>query len=71
MPKKATAWQVRHTDGTIRIVMAHSLRGAARIFCVTYAVETAGVFKVKERLGGNAWTVFTRTKVGIRMLGTE
>ena len=71
MASKPTQFQIRHTDGTVRTVLAHSLRGAARKFCMDYAVERGGQFRVKGRLSGNPWTVFTRTKTGIRMLGEE
>lgn len=69
MPAAPKQYQVRWSDGTVRIVMGHSLRGAARIFVTSFAVNKGDIFKVRERLGGSAWTVFTRTKTGIRELG--
>ena len=64
-------FHVRHTDGTVRTVMAGTVRTAAQAFCASYAVERGGVFKVRLRLSGNPWSVFTRTKTGIRFLGEE
>lgn len=71
MAIKPSQWHVRHTDGTVRTVLARTLKSAARTFCASYAVERGGTFKVRERLSGTPWTVFTRTKTGIRMLGEE
>lgn len=71
MPAKSKAFQVRWKDGTIRTVQGWSLRGAARVFALEYAVERGDVFRVKERLAGSTWTTFTRTKNGLRMLGTS
>lgn len=71
MATRAKQYQVRHTDGTLRIVVGHSIRGAARIFVMEYAVEVGGRFAVRERLGGAAWEFFVRTKRGIRSLGVS
>lgn len=58
---------VRIEDGTVRTVTAHSIKGAARSFITTYAVEPGMRFWVKRR-GENGWTGFTRTKLGTRQL---
>jgi hypothetical protein len=66
MPREEQ-YQVSWEDGTLRIVMAYSNKGAARAFCVKYGVPTGGRFRVKKR-GDSEWVSYTRTKNGLRTL---
>lgn len=77
MPAAPEQYQVRYKNGCVYTIMAHSVRGAANNFVYGtkttpgYNVQKGDIFKVRKRLGGAAWTVYTRTKNGIRQIGEE
>lgn len=71
MPALPRQFLIQYKDGTIRTVMAHSVRGAAKIFVMERQVEQGDKFSVKERLGGAEWTHYTRTKNGIREIPAD
>ena len=57
-------------DGTMRSLVAHSVRGAAKLFVTRYGVAAGSEFRVKAR-GEGSWEYFSRTSNGIRSLGSE
>jgi hypothetical protein len=67
MPTKQ-AYFIRWEDGTCRTVQAHSVRGAAALFCATYAVPAGGTFTVQPQDRSESAVPYRRTAVGIRKL---
>ena len=57
-------------DGTMRSLVAHSIRGAAKLFVARYGVPVGVEFRGKAR-GEGSWEYFSRTSNGIRSLGVE
>lgn len=64
---KAVQYLVNTPGGQWRTIVAYSLKGAAREFCIKYHPMVGDQFMVKVR-GGNDHAYFTRTKTGIRTL---
>jgi hypothetical protein len=62
------AYYIRWEDGTCRTVQAHSIRGAAVLFCGTYAVPVGGTFTVQPSDKSEPATPYRRTSAGLRKL---
>jgi hypothetical protein len=60
MPSKA-AYLVRRENGTMLTIIAHTTRGAAKLFIHKYRPPKGEQISVKLRGGGELWDTYTIT----------